>query len=612
MYTIFRQSRTVRDFPLHNRRYPELFRDQFPYSEVPKILFDGHTVPLAPPKEIWITDTTFRDGQQARPPYTPKQIVDIYSMMSRLSGPKGIIRQCEFFLYSNRDKEAVRGCVEKGLEFPEVTGWIRAKTEDLRIVKDLGIKETGILTSASDYHIYLKLKSTRKEMFDQYLGIVKSALSEGIKPRCHFEDITRADIYGFCIPFAEQLLRLMEESSIPIKIRLCDTMGYGITYPGAVLPRSIPKLVHAFHNDLGYPSEFLEWHGHNDFHKVHINGASAWLYGVSALNTSLFGFGERTGNPPLEGAVMEYIGLRGSTNGMNTAVITELADYYQNIIHADIPLNYPFVGFEFNTTRAGIHADGLLKNQEIYNIFDTDKILNRPIKVMVTDKSGMAGIAEWINENIPAVKNGDRESVSKRHPGIRRIHTWVLEQYAKGRTTSISGEELIAQAKHYIPSLFESDFAKVRIKAAEIAMKLAQEISESPEIQTLNPEDLEKYLDTVVKKEGSIQLLAITNTNGQRISQVHTRRGEKKLFRNLLNKDFKKHDWFIRVLETGEPYYSDLFFSKFTKALILTAALPIFNGDHTIRAIVDIDFRFEELVKLITDLPEELLKSGNK
>jgi hypothetical protein len=386
-------------------------------------------------------------------------------------------------------------------------------------------------------------------------------------------------------------------------------MGYGITYPGAILPRSVPKMVHAFRKELGYPSHLLEWHGHNDFQKVHINAATAWLYGVSSLNASLLGYGERTGNPPLESAVMEYIGLRGTTDGMDTTVITEIADYFEKEIKADIPTNYPFVGSDFNTTRAGIHADGLLKNQEIYNIFDTAKILNRPLKVTVTDKSGYAGIARWINENVPLVKEGRVEPVNKRHPGIKHIYNWVMEQYAQGRTTGISPEELIAQTKHYIPSLFESDFRRVKEEAQRKAQHLAQRISQAPEVQSLEKEKMEPFLSKIMKREQSIQLLAITDTDGRRISQVHTQRGEKAQFRNLLNKDFREKEWFVEVIETGKPYYSDLFFSKFTGALIFTAALPIFNKNGEIYAVMDIDFKFDEIVKLVNPIPEEILDS---
>jgi hypothetical protein len=294
---------------------------------------------------------------------------------------------------------------------------------------------------------------------------------------------------------------------------------------------------------------------------------------------------------------------------MDTTVITEIAEYYRKNVKADIPTNYPFVGKDFNTTRAGIHADGLLKNPEIYNIFDTEKILRRPLKVTVTDKSGMAGIARWINGNIPLVKEGKVEPVSKRHPGIKHIFNWVEEQYAQGRTTGISPEELTAQTKHYIPSLFKSDFAMVLDEARKKVKTLAGKISRAPEIKSLDPDRMEAYLNREVKKEGSIQLLAITDREGQRISQVHTQRGEKGLFRNLMNKDFRKHDWFVEVIETGEPYFSDLFFSKYTGALIFTAAYPIFSQNGEVFAVIDIDFKFDELIKLINPIPEEILES---
>ncbi len=167
---------------------PMLYRAIFPYSEVCRIDFDHKIQPLDPPEEMVITDTTFRDGQQARPPYQVEEIVKLYDLLHQLSGPKGIVRQCEFFLYSERDRQAVRECQALGHRFPEITGWIRANPEELKVVKEMGLKETGMLTSVSDYHIYLKLGLDRKKALDYYLGVVKDALALGITPRCHFED----------------------------------------------------------------------------------------------------------------------------------------------------------------------------------------------------------------------------------------------------------------------------------------------------------------------------------------------------------------------------------------------------------------------------------------
>ena len=209
------------------------------------------------PEKIWITDTTFRDGQQSTSPFTVGQIVDLFRLLHKLGGPKGLVRQSEFFIYSEKDRRAVEECMSLGYEFPEVTSWIRANEKDFELVKSLGLKETGVLVSCSDYHIYNKMGLTRAKAMDKYLGIVKSVLDRGIRPRCHFEDITRADYYGFVVPFAEALAQLSEESGIPIKIRACDTMGFGVTYQGAALPRSVPGIVYGLQHYAGFPAQCL-------------------------------------------------------------------------------------------------------------------------------------------------------------------------------------------------------------------------------------------------------------------------------------------------------------------------------------------------------------------
>ena len=408
---------------------------------------------MSVPDNIWLTDTTFRDGQQSRAPYTVEQIVHLFKLLHKLSGPNGVIRQCEFFLYSERDREAVRKCQELGFRFPEITGWIRATKNDFKLAKDMGLQECGILVSCSDYHIFKKLKKTRREAMEGYLEVVRQAIEIGMKPRCHFEDITRADFYGFVVPFAIALRNLMEESHVPIKIRACDTMGYGVPYPGAALPRSVPGIIYGFKHHAGFPSELLEWHGHNDFYKAVTNSTFAWLYGASSVNCSLLGIGERTGNTPLEGMLMEYAQLRGTHNGMDMTVITEIADYYQKEIGYDIPPQTPFVGKNFNVTQAGIHADGLLKDEEIYNIFDTAKLLNRPVGVAINQTSGLAGIAHWVNDYLGI--NQSDQALQKSDPRLAVLKDWIDTQYDAGRVTAFGDEELAELIHDLTPELLE-------------------------------------------------------------------------------------------------------------------------------------------------------------
>lgn len=426
-------------YDLQDVAEPNLYREIFDYESIPKIPFNNRVVPMNMPSDIWMTDTTFRDGQQSVSPFTPVQIEHLFGLLSRLGGPQGLVRQSEFFLYTDKDREALERCQALGLRFPEITTWIRANENDFKLVKAAGVRETGILVSCSDYHIFKKMRLTRAEAMERYLGIVKAALEQGIIPRCHFEDITRADFYGFVLPFAEQLRKLSKESGIPIKIRACDTMGYGVAYPGAALPRSVQGIIYGLNHYAQFPSELLEWHGHNDFYKVVSNAGTAWLYGCSSVNCSLLGIGERTGNCPLEAMAIEYQSLRGETGGMDLTAITEIAEYMEREIGIEVSPRQPFVGRNFNVTRAGIHADGMLKDEEIYNIFNTTTLLNRPASVAVDSHSGLAGIAHWLNSYF---RLRPPHNVDKQDPIVLQVKAMVDALYESGRNTVMGDQEL--------------------------------------------------------------------------------------------------------------------------------------------------------------------------
>lgn len=584
-------------YELKDVREPVLFRDVFPFTEIPRVPFDGKSVPMEVPEDIWITDTTFRDGQQARPPYTVEQIVDIYTMMHELTGETGLIRQCEFFLYSDQDKEAVRRCLALGYRYPEVTGWIRAKKEDFRLVKEMGLKETGILTSCSDYHIFLKLNWTRRQAMENYLAVVKAALDVGVRPRCHLEDVTRADFFGFVVPFVQELMRLSEESGIPIKVRACDTLGYGVPFAEAPLPRSVPKLIHGLRRHAGVPAERLEWHGHNDFHKVLINAMTSWLYGCSAANGSLLGFGERTGNPPLEGLVIEYLALRGPLEGVDTTVITKIARYFQDKVGVRIPHNYPFVGLDFNATSAGIHADGVLKHEEIYNAFDTVNLLNRPVRVNITDKSGVAGIAYWVDTYLNL--EGDKR-IDKRAPGLMKIKKWIDEQYAQNRTTAISDDEMLHLARVHLPRMFKSEFDELKARVSSIAQHLVEKVTEREEVRSMIPEKIEPVLGSMLDDHPFIKYMYVTDRAGRKITANVVRPFDQEKYDAYFTDgfDFSDRSWHKRPMKSGKTHVSDFYTSRMDGALCLTVSAPVRGMDGEIAGVFGIDILFEDIAKM--------------
>lgn len=600
------QKHASRPLTLDNRVEPELYRDVFPYTHVSRIEFDDTFLVPRPADPMFITDTTFRDGQQARPPYTVKQIARIYDLLHKLGGKSGLIQASEFFMYSPKDRKAIEVCRSRGYRFPRVTGWIRANMDDLKIAHDMEFDEVGLLTSMSDYHIFLKLGKTREQAMNDYLKVVTKALEWGIVPRCHFEDVTRADIYGFCLPFARKLMELSHEASMPIKIRLCDTMGYGVPFPGAALPRSVQRIVRAFTDEAGVPGAWLEWHGHNDFHKVLVNGVTAWLYGCGGVNGTLMGFGERTGNAPLEALVIDYISLTGNDEAADPTVITEIAQYFEKELDYRIPDNYPFAGKDFNATSAGIHVDGLAKNEEIYNIFDTTKILNRSVPIIINDKAGRAGVAYWINQqfNLPPERQ-----VSKKHPAVGQIHTRIMAAYEEGRNTSFSNKEIKNLVRRFMPELFDSEFDQMKRIAGELASNLVERLARDCQ-STADSKALTAQLQHFVHDYSFIQYAYVTDVKGHSTAIAISDPGDQKGYKAFpIGFDYSNREWFLQPMRTGKLHITNVHQSQVTGQLIITVSTVITDANDEIIGVLGADIQLEEIIRRAESLEAEVPNS---
>jgi hypothetical protein len=376
----------------------------------------------------------------------------------------------------------------------------------------------------------------------------------------------------------------------------------GLTYPGVALPRSIGKILRAMIDDAGVPSEYLEWHGHNDFHKVIVNSASAWLYGCTFVNGTLLGIGERTGNAPIEGLIMEYLSLTGDDKGIDTTVITEVRNYFEKELGHYIPRQQPFIGVDFNATSAGVHIDGILKNEEIYSPFDTAKILNRPLTVNITDKSGVAGIAHWINSHFALV--GD-DRIEKTHPATAQINKWVIKQYDEGRVTSLSEEEIEHQVRIHMPEIFSSEFTLIKKQAYEMAAELIERYIEDKAIRSMKPEKQEEALKSVVSDFPFIQFAYIVNSEGVKVTKNVTRAVDRAKYAKIgVNEDFSDRDWFINPMKDGKITVTDMYTSRITGALCVTVSAPIRDADGEIKGVLGFDIRFEDLTKANVELPD--------
>jgi isopropylmalate/homocitrate/citramalate synthase len=419
-----------------NPAEPEYFLDSFPPNAFPAYLWTERPATL--PADVWATETTHRDGQQGGLPLTTEQSLKIYDLFCQFTGTSGAIRQAEFFAYRPSDRAALEGALERyhaGAPI-EPTTWIRATTRDVALVASLGVRETGMLASASDYHTFHKFKpGGRKQAADTYLDAVKMTLDAGIRPRLHLEDATRAPM-EFMRPFIETVL----ETSAPYgpslhpKWRICDTMGLGLPYEDVALPRSIPRLF-AEMRKLDLKPQDLEFHPHNDTWLIVANCLAAIRAGCGVINGTLLGKGERTGNAPLEAVLLHLIGMGYFRQKQpDFTALNDLVALYAQMGEA-IPPKYPLYGRDAHRTRAGVHADGLNKFWWMYAPFNVPDLLGRPLEVSLTKESGSAGLIFLIRQHLGL-------DLAKDDPGLLAVHAWVMAEFDGGRQTSIEWEEL--------------------------------------------------------------------------------------------------------------------------------------------------------------------------
>jgi citrate (Re)-synthase len=422
---------------------PDLFEATFPRAGFPR--YDWVTEPAALPPVVWTTETTHRDGQQGGLPLTVEQGVRIYELQCAFTGATGALRQAEFFVYRDADRRMLEAAVERHADGAPVepTTWIRASAKDAELVRDVGVRETGMLASASDYHTFYKFSpGGRRSAAESYLDAVRAVCDAGLRPRLHLEDATRAP-REFVLPFVEavQSVASAYPEVEPPKFRICDTMGLGLPFDTVDWPRSVPKQVHAL-RAAGVAAEDLEFHPHNDTHLIVVNCLAALTAGCCAINGTLLGKGERSGNAPLEAVLLHAAGMGVLPELPDFRALNELADLYEDLGQG-VPAKYPLYGRDAHRTRAGIHADGLNKFWWMYAPFDVPKLLGRPLELSFTKDSGVAGL-------VFLVKQHTGEEPAKDDPRLLRVHEELLRQFDAGRQTAVEWEE-IAELLHAPP-----------------------------------------------------------------------------------------------------------------------------------------------------------------
>jgi len=406
------------------------------YEDLPKI-----KLPLG--QEIFISDSTIRDGSQmAGIVMKKKHKLQIFEYLHRIG-----IEKLETFVYNERDREAAKEMLNAGYEFPEVTGWARANPKDIDSVLSMdGIKETGILMSVSDSHIFDKMGlKSREEAWTKYTEALQYAVDHGLRTRAHIEDMTRADNTGFVFPLIEKFLEIDPDCTI----RLCDTLGFGLPFPELEEPYGIPFMVKKL-REIG--AKNIETHVHDDFGMSVACSIAGYWYGANWSSLTFLGMGERAGNAELEKVALFLMQRVEGFQKYNLESFTEFARFLEKEIGIRVPRNKSVVGKNIFAHESGIHTAGVIKNPFTYEPYPPE-IVGGKRQLLIGDSSGLEVIRFKIEETLNDLMHVDTK-IGKNDSRVRAIQADIQKLYnEEKRISCISDEEL----KKFVEKYFMLD-----------------------------------------------------------------------------------------------------------------------------------------------------------
>ena len=412
------------------------------YDDLPKI-----KLPLG--QDVFISDSTVRDGSQMAGVVLKKRHkIVIYEYLHRMG-----VEKLEAFVFNERDRDAVRAMLDRGYEFPEVTGWARANPKDIDFVLSMdGIGETGILMSVSDTHIIDKMGlSGREAAREKYLDALQYAVDHGLRTRAHIEDMTRSDIEGFVLPLISDIIEIDPDCIV----RLCDTLGFGVPFIDVGEPYGIPYIVNRL-REIGVKN--IESHMHDDFGLGVANTLSAFWHGANWTSVTFLGIGERAGNAELEKILLFLKQRVEGFDKYDLTCISEFSRFIEDEIGIRVPRNKALVGRNVFAHESGIHAAGVIKNPFTYEPYPPE-LIGAERQLLIGDSSGLEVIRQKVEEAMNELMHVTTIVLDKNDPRLRAIQRDIQRLYDKEqRVSCISDEELRGYVEKYF--MFESIIEK--------------------------------------------------------------------------------------------------------------------------------------------------------
>ncbi|MDW7677687.1 MAG: homocitrate synthase [Bacillota bacterium] len=327
---------------------------------------------------IKLLDTTLRDGEQtAGVVFAREEKIMIAQMLDSLG-----VDQIEVGIpaMGPEEQESIRQIAKMGLK-ASLMAWNRAVIKDIESGIRCGVDAVAISIATSDLHIEHKLKITREEVLERMVKTVEFSKKEGMYVSVNAEDASRSD-HDYLLTF----FRTAKAAGAD-RIRFCDTVG-------SMEPVTIYQWIQSIRNTVDLE---IEMHTHNDLGMATANAIAGAKAGASWLGVTVNGLGERAGNASLEETVMAMRCSMGVDLPYHLELLPVICQYVARDSGRKIPVNKAITGKHIFWHESGIHADGMLKHQNTYELFTPEEVgLER--RIVIGKHSGTASLINTLGK----------------------------------------------------------------------------------------------------------------------------------------------------------------------------------------------------------------------
>ncbi|MDD5066759.1 MAG: 2-isopropylmalate synthase [bacterium] len=341
--------------------------------------------------KIYIFDTTLRDGEQA--PGFSMSIEAKVNFARQLAKLNVDAIEAGFPVSSPVQFEAVRQ-IARTVKGPRILGLARTVKADIKAAADAvkSAKKSGIHTfiSTSPIHMKHKLRKTPREVLKIAVESVKYARSLNNFVEFSAEDATRSEP-----DFLKEIISRVIAAGASV-INIPDTVGYSI-------PEEFGSMISDLISDVPELNDVIvSVHCHNDLGLAVANSLAGVKNGVTQVECTVNGIGERAGNASLEEIVMgldvrkDYFGEKATQ--IRTEELYPTSRLLTHLTGIAVQPNKAIVGENAFAHESGIHQDGFLKHAQTYEIMKPEHVGRKMSSLVLGRHSGRHGLKKRILE----------------------------------------------------------------------------------------------------------------------------------------------------------------------------------------------------------------------